>query len=49
MILGFLAPQGPKFFSPKLLPPLFRQVAFLVVVMFTVVAPLVGVAKKFWR
>jgi hypothetical protein len=41
-----LAPQGPKKISSKLQPSLFRDVALLVVVMFTVVAPLVGVARK---
>jgi hypothetical protein len=40
-----LAPQGPEIFSPKLQPSLFRDVAFLVVVMFTAVAPLVGAAR----
>jgi hypothetical protein len=40
-----LAPQGPEEISPKLQPSLFRDVALLVVVMFTAVAPLVGAAR----
>jgi hypothetical protein len=39
IIPGFLAPQGPEFFSPKLQPSLFCDVALLVVVMFSTVAP----------
>jgi hypothetical protein len=46
MIPSFLAPQGPKKFSSKLQPSLFRDVALLVVIMFTAAAPLVGVARK---
>jgi hypothetical protein len=46
MIPGFLAPQGPEKFSPKLLSSLFRRVALLVVVMFPAMALLVGVARK---
>jgi hypothetical protein len=46
MIPEFLAPQGPEFFLSKLLPSLFREVALFVVVMFTAVAILVGVARK---
>jgi hypothetical protein len=46
MIPKFLAPQGPEIFLSKLLPSLFREVALVVVVMFTAVVILVGVARK---
>jgi hypothetical protein len=46
MILGCLAPQGPKFFFKKTLASIFPPSCLLVVVMFTTVAPLVGVTRK---
>jgi hypothetical protein len=45
VIPGFLAPQGPDFF-PETLASIFPPSCLLVVVMFTAVAPLVGVARK---
>jgi hypothetical protein len=46
MIPGFLAPRGPNIFFTETLASIFLPSCLFVVVMFTVVAPLVGVARK---
>jgi hypothetical protein len=46
MIHGFLATQGPEIFFAETLASIFLPSCLLVVVMFTAVPLLVGVARK---